>query len=244
VSTEIIRELAPTGTLRAAVNFGNPVLAQKDTATGAPRGISVDLARELGRRLGTPVEFIGFESAGATVEAAKHDGWDIGFLAIDPLRAQDIIFSPPYVVIEGSYLVRANSPLKRVEEVEAPGIRVVVGKGSAYDLFLKRTLKQASLIEAPTSAAALDVFLNQGFDVAAGVRRAVENFARDHAGLRILPGRFMEIRQAVATPTGRPRAASYLRDFIEELKQTGFVAKALNASGQSDAVVAPADGPK
>lgn len=239
--SSVVSELAPTGRLRVAINYGNPVLAQKDASGGAPRGISAELARELARRLGKPIEYVEFDSAGATFEALKRDLWDVGFLAIDPRRAEELAYSGPYVTIEGAYLVDADSPFAQVGDVDRPGVRIAVGKGSAYDLFLQRALKSAQLVEAPTSAAAINLFVARKLDAAAGVRQPLEACAREHVSVRVLPGRFMVINQAVATPKARRAAAAYLHDFVEDMKASGFVARALAASGQSDAAVAPPD---
>ena len=139
-SREVVAELAPTGRLRAAINYGNPVLAQRGPG-GEPRGVSVDLARELARRAGVELEVVPFDAAGKVFEAAKSGSWDIAFLAVDPVRAADIAFTSPYVLIEGSYMVRQDSPLRAPGEVDREGVRVAVGRGSAYDLYLTRTLK-------------------------------------------------------------------------------------------------------
>jgi polar amino acid transport system substrate-binding protein len=234
------RELAPNGKLRAAINYGNLVLAQKG-ADGEPRGVSAELARELARRLGTPITFVEFPSAGATFDALAQDSWDVAFLAVDPKRAERIAFSAPYVRIEGAFLVRADSAFAANEDVDRQGVRIAVGKGSAYALYLQRALKSAKLVEAPTSAGAVDLFVSQRLDVAAGVRQPIEAYAKAHVDVRVLPGRFMVIDQAVATPIARLAAARYLHSFVEEMKASGFVARALAASGQMDAAVAPLD---
>lgn len=237
--SEVIASLAPTGRLRVAINFGNPVLAQKDPQDGQPRGVSADLARELARRLGVPLDFVTFDSAGKVFDALTTGAWDVAFLAIDPVRAAEIDFSPPYVVIEGTYLVPAGSPLQKIEDVDRPGIRVAVGRGSAYDLYLTRALRSAELVRAPTSAAAIDLFQADRLDAAGGVKQPLVAAARANPALRIIPGRFMVIEQAMGTPKGRDAGARYLRDFIEGKKASGFVAKALADSGQTDAMVAP-----
>jgi polar amino acid transport system substrate-binding protein len=239
VSPEVVKELAPEGKLRAAINFGNPVLAQKDAATGEPRGISADLSRELGRRLGVPVDFVLFDAAGRVADAAKVSAWDIAFLAIDPERANDIAFTAPYVVIEGSYLVPANSPLRTIEDVDREGVRIAVGNKSAYDLYLTRTIKKAQLVRAPTSPAVIDVFRDQKLDVAAGVRQQLIAFATGQPDVRVMDGRFMVIEQAIGTPKGRDNALAFLKGFVEEVKASGFVADALARSNQRDAAVAP-----
>jgi len=232
-------ELAPTGKLRAAINFGNPVLAQKDPATGEPRGVSVDLARELGRRLSVPVELVTFDAAGKVFDALKTGTWDIAFLAIDPARAAEIAFTAPYVVIEGTYLVPADSPLHTIEDVDRDGVRIAVGNKSAYDLFLTRTLKRAQIVRVPTSPAAIDLFLKDRLEAAAGVRQPLLQFAKTNPNVRVMDGRFMAIEQAMGTPKGREAGAHYLREFVEEMKVSGFVARGLDRSGQIDATVAP-----
>ncbi len=148
ISPDVLKDLAPTGKVRAAINLGNQVLAQKDPATGEPKGITPDLARELGKRLGVPVQLVPFDAAGKVFEAAKSGQWDIAFLAIEPVRAAEIEFTEPYVIIEGTYLVHVNSPLKSVGDVDRAGIKIAVGRGAAYDLYLTRTLKNATLIRA------------------------------------------------------------------------------------------------
>ncbi len=233
-------ELAPTGKLRAAINFGNPVLAQKDQASGEPRGVSVDLARELGRRLGVPVEFVTYDSAGRVFDALKTGAWDIAFLAIDPARATGISFTAPYVIIEGIYIVPEDSPLFTIEDIDREGVRVAVGNKSAYDLYLTRTLKRAQLVRVPTSAEALDAFLKDKLEAAAGVKQPLLQFAQSHPNVRVIDGRFMVIEQAMGTPKGREAGLLYLREFIEEMKASGFVARGLEKSGQGDASVAPA----
>jgi polar amino acid transport system substrate-binding protein len=232
-------ELAPTGKLRAAINFGNPVLAQKDQASGESRGVSVDLARELGRRLGVPVELVTFDAAGKVFDALKTGAWDIAFLAIDPVRAAEIVFTAPYVVIEGTYLVPADSPLRTIQDVDRDGVRVAVGNKSAYDLYLTRTLKRAQLVRVPTSPEAIDVFLKDKLEAAAGVKQPLLQFAKTHPNVRVMDGRFMAIEQAMGTPKGREAGALYLREFVEEMKASGFVARGLEKSGQGDATVAP-----
>lgn len=232
-------ELAPSGKLKAAINFGNPILAVKDPATGEPRGVSVDLSRELGRRLGVPVELVTFNSAGKVVEAVRDAQVDIAFVAIDPVRGADMLQTPPYVIIEGAYLVKNDSPIRRNEEVDQAANRIVVGNGSAYDLYLTRELKAAKLVKAPTSPAVTDVMIAQNVEVAAGVKQQLEADAKRVSGVRLLPGRFMVINQAMGLPKGRDAGARYLGAFVEEMKASGFVAAALARHGIEGAAVAP-----
>lgn len=233
-----VAELAPSGRLKAAINFGNPILAVR-MPDGSPRGVSVDLSNELGRRLGVPVELVTFTSAGKVVEAVRDAQVDIAFVAIDPVRGADMLQTPPYVIIEGAYLVRNDSPIRRNEDVDQAANRVVVGNGSAYDLYLTRELKAAKLVKAPTSPAVTDVMVAQNIEVAAGVKQQLEADAKRVAGLRLLPGRFMVINQAMGLPKGREAGARYLADFVEEMKASGFVAQALARHGIEGAAVAP-----
>jgi polar amino acid transport system substrate-binding protein len=238
-SSAAVSDLAPTGKLRAAINFGNPVLAAKDPATGEPRGVSVDLARELARRLRMPLEMVTYAAAGRVVDGLQAGEWDVAFLAIDPARAVDIGYTEPYVVIEGAYLVRRDSPIRANVDVDRDGVRVAVGKGSAYDLFLSRELKHATIVRAPTSPQVTDFFVAKDLDVAAGVKQQLEADAKRLSGLRLLDGRFMVINQAMGTPRGRAAGLEYLRGFVEEMKASGFVAAALARHGIEGAAVAP-----
>jgi polar amino acid transport system substrate-binding protein len=231
-----VSELAPTGTLRVAINLGNMVLAQRDAATGEPCGVTPELARELGRRLGVPVALQTFDAAGKVFEAVKAGGIDILFLAIEPVRAAEIAFTAPYVIIEGVYLVPKDSALQAVADVDRAGVRIGVNKGSAYDLFLTRSLKAATLARGEDGVA---LFKRDRLEAAAGVKQPIVAYARTDPDVRVLDGPFMEIRQAMGTPQGRAAGAAYLRGFVEEMKASGFVADALRRSNQPDAAVAP-----
>ena len=234
-------DLAPTGTLRVGINYGNPVLVQRDPATGDLRGVAVDLARELASRIGVPIELVTYDAAGKMADAVKTGAWDVAFLAIDPARAAEISFTAPYVEIEGTYLVPAGSPLRSIEDVDREGVRVAVGAKSAYDLFLARNLKRAQLVRAPTGAAAIELFLADELEAVAGVKQPLLAAAAKIPGSRVLEGRFMAIRQAAGTPKNRGGAgARYLREFIEDAKATGFVVRALEKSGVGGVSVAPA----
>ena len=237
-SAELVREIAPHGRLRAAINYGNIVLASR-SQTGELSGISVDIVNELGARLGLPVDLVPFDTAGKVSAAAAQDVWDVAFLAIDPVRAGDIAFTSPYLLIEGTYAVPEASSLRTIEDVDREGAQVAVGRGSAYDLFLTRRLKSASIRRAATSDDAIKLFVEQKLDAVAGVRQPLEIFARDNPAYRVIPGRFMAIEQAMGVPKGRDAASRYLVGFVEELKASGFVAEALTRHRQTDAVGAP-----
>ena len=237
---EVLKDIAPTGKLRVGINLGNAVLAQK-SASGELGGVSVDLARELGKRLAVPVELVEFQAAGRSFAAMAKNEIDIAFFAIEPKRAAEVAFTPPYVIIEGAYMVPKDSPLKTPSDVDRPGIRVGVGLGSAYDLYLTRTLKNATIVRAKVGGgqASIDLFYAEKLDAAAGVRQPLNAHAKTNPNVRVMEERFMEIAQAMGMPQGRPAAARYLRDFIEEMKKSGFVAAALKRSNQPVTAVAP-----
>jgi polar amino acid transport system substrate-binding protein len=243
-SPEVLKDLAPTGKLRAAINLGNGVLAQRGP-NGEPNGVTPELAAALAKRLGVPVDYVIYTAAGKVFDGAKQNAWDIGFIAIEPVRAAEVDFTPPYVLIQGTYLVRKDSPLKDVADVDAPGIKIGVGLGSVYDLYLTRTLKNATLVRAPQGGAAggIQPFVDDKLDAAAGVREPLDAYAKAHLDYRVMPGSYEEIRQAIGTPKGRGAAGlAYLRAFVEEMKANGFVADALKRSGQTAPVAPPASG--
>jgi polar amino acid transport system substrate-binding protein len=236
----ILAAFTPTGKLRASINLGNPILANKNVATERPVGVSVDLAMEFGKRLGVPVELLVFDAAGKSVEAVTDERVDFGFFAIDPVRGASIAFSAPYVLIEGFYLVRAGSSIRDNADVDRPENRIAVGMGSAYDLFLTRELSHAKIIRAPTSPTVVDTFLEQDLEVAAGVKQQLEADAIKTPGLRLLNQRFMMIQQAMGTPKSRGTAAiQFLAEFVEDMKASGFVENALKKHQISGASVAP-----
>jgi len=235
VSSNVVKSLAPTGKLRVAINLGNMVLAQG--TPDAPRGITPDLARELSRRVGVPYELICFDAAGKVFEALKGGKVDVVFLAIEPVRAAEIAFTAPYVIIEGVYMVPKDSKLKTVADVDRDGVRIGVNKNSAYDLFLTRTLKHAQLVRGEDG---IQLFLKEKLEAAGGVKQPLVAYAKTNPNVKIMDGRFMEIQQAMGTPQGRdPAGANYLKSFVEEMKASGFVAEALKRSNQPDATVAP-----
>jgi len=204
-------------------------------------GVSVDLARALADQIGVPLELIVVEGAALSVDAVKSGRADVGFFAIDPGRSDGIRFTAPYVLIEGAYLVRNASPLRSNDEVDRPGTRIVVGRGSAYDLYLSRAIQSAQVVRAPTSPVVVDEFLAQNADVAAGVKQQLEADAARLGGVRLLPGRFMVIEQAMGLPATRGDGAlAALAEFVERAKASGFVAASLARHRIEGALVAPA----
>ena len=192
----------------------------------------MDLARELGQRLGVLVDLVPFDGAG------KAGAWDVAFVALDPARAAEIAQSTPYVVIDGAYLVREDSPIRSTAEVDRRGNRIVVAGKSAYDLFLTRNIKHAQIVRTSTSSAVVGVLLKGKYEIAAGVKQQLEADAKRTAGVRLLDGRFMVINQAIASQRGKEAGARYVREFVEEMKASGFIARALERHQVQGATVA------
>ena len=239
IETLLRSDIAPAGKLRVGINYGNPVLATRDAVSGKLRGVAVDLALELGRRVGVPADLVAFESAGKMFDAVKAGAWDVAFLAIDPGRADEIDFTAPYIEIEGTYLLPSESPLHAIADIDRAGVRVGVSANSAYDLFLDRSLQHARLVRAPTPDAAFELIVAGKVDVVAGVRQHLVANAGKLPGARVLEGRFMAIQQALGIPKGRAAGAKYLRDFIEDVKASGLVARAIEKAGVPGVSVAP-----
>jgi polar amino acid transport system substrate-binding protein len=239
ITSAIRSAFTPAGKLRAAINLGNPILAYADAA-GQARGVSVDLATEFARRLDAELELVVVDAAGKSVDVVVSENADIGFFAIDPARGANIAFTAPYVLIEGYYLVKNESPLRSNDQVDDAANRVVVGKGSAYDLYLSRTLRNAQILRSPTSPTVVDTFLELGAEVAAGVKQQLQADALRLGGLRLLDQRFMVIQQAMGTPKSRgSEASAFLAHFVEDMKTSGFVAAALERHKIEGASVAP-----
>jgi len=235
-------DLAPTGTLRAGINYGNFILAQKEPASGESRGVAIDLTRELARRLGVPVELIAYTSVAAMVDAARTGAWDIAFLGIDPAREGEIGFSAAYLEIEATYLVPAASPLRAAAEVDREGVRVAAPARANYELFLSRSLKRAQLVRAPNADAAFDLLASGTVDALAGLRQALIGLVDKLPGSRMLEGRFMAVQQSIGVPKGRDAGLGYLRGLVEEAKASGLVARAIDKTGARGVSVAPRAG--
>ena len=232
-------DLVPTGKLRAGINLGNGVIATRDPATGNPRGIAVNIARELGRRLDVPVEYVVFEQARNAVDAMQAGAIDIVFVAIEPVRAAVIDFTAPYAEIAGTYAVPPGSKIRTMDEIDRTGVRISVVARSNYDLFLTRTLKNAQLVRANTTQGSADEFVAGKVDALAGVKQRVDDAVARTPGARVLDGRFMSIRQAIGMSKGRPAGLAYLAAFVEDIKASGLVAREIEAEGLRDASVAP-----
>jgi polar amino acid transport system substrate-binding protein len=230
-------ELAPTGKLRVGLNMSNFLLTATDAATGKPKGLAADLGMELGRRLGVPVELVPFPNPGAVADAAKTGVWDVGFIGAEPQRATEIDFTAAYVEIEATYLVPPGSPITAIPDVDRPGIRIAISDRSAYDLYLTRHLKHAELIRARGD----DVFkrfLSDKLDAMAGLRPGLVKNQEKLPGSRILDGNFTAVQQAAGVPKGRTVGAKYLREFIEDAKASGLVAKLIEKNNVRGLTVA------
>jgi polar amino acid transport system substrate-binding protein len=238
-SPAVRSELAPTGKIRVGINYGNFLLVNKDPASGEYRGIAVDLGRELGRRLGVPVELVAFETAGKLADAAKAGAWDVAFLGNEPQRASEIAFSPAYLEIEAGYLVPAGSPIRSMAEVDREGVRIAVAAKSAYDLYLSRNLKHAALIRAQGIDASYDIFVKDKLEVLSGLKPRLATDTAKLPGSRVLEGRFTAVQQSVGTPQGRPVGARYLGEFAEDVKASGFVGRAIARHSVPGVSVAP-----
>jgi len=232
-------ELAPRGKLRVGINVQNFLLVNKERADGEYSGIAVDLGRELGRRLGVPVELVAFDTAGKLADAVKSGAWDVAFLGNEPARTNEIAFSAAYLEIEAGYLVPAGSPIRTIAEVDREGVRVAVNAKSAYDLYLTRNLQRAKLHRAPTVDASYELFVAEKLDALAGLKPRLVMDAERLPGSRVLEGRFSAVQQSIGTLQGRPAGAKYLREFAEEAKASGFVAKAIERHKVPGVSVAP-----
>lgn len=230
-------EIAPNGVLRAAINVGNSVLTNHDADSGTVSGITVEIARDIASRLGLPLKLSVFKSAGNVVDGAQNDAWDIAFIARDPKRAESIAFTDPYILIEGSYLVGNQSPIQTMQDIDKPGIRVAVGKGAAYDLYLTRSLQHAEIIRTNGKDKVMDIFRSGQADVAAGIRQPLLDFASGNRDVRVLPGHFMLIEQTIATLPDRNNARQYLQGYVENIIGSGFVGELIDRFGKYQATV-------
>ncbi|WP_159586680.1 transporter substrate-binding domain-containing protein [Chelativorans xinjiangense] len=237
---EVRRDLAPSGTLRCALNHGNVVLVRRGETDDNPSGITVELARELGRRLEIPVHFRHYDKAAAVSESVGLDEWDICFLAIDPKRAETIAFSDPYVLIEGAFLVRKDSPAKTPGDVDRLQVKIGAVRGSAYELHLSRTGKGGQLIRFLSLGEAIAAFEGGEIDGLAGVRQAMQKVADSHSDFQVMSEAFMTIPQAMGVRVKRQIAAQYVHSFVKEMKASGFVKDTLVRNGHADVVVPPA----
>lgn len=234
----VVAELAPNGVLRAGINLANFLLVTGRAANGDPQGIAPDIAGEIAARLSVPLRLIPYESPEKVVDAVAD--WDVGLVGAEPARAAQIAFSAAYLEIESTYLVPAGSSLRSVEEVDRKGVRIAVAEGSAYDLYLSRSIKHAQLVHATGLDATFELFVREKLDALAGLRPSLEKDVQKLSGARVLEGRFAVVQQAVGTPKARVASAAFLAAFIEEAKASGLVARLIERHGVHGVNVAPA----
>jgi polar amino acid transport system substrate-binding protein len=239
ISPAVRFELAPTGKLRVGINHGNFLLVTPGSSGTDPRGVAPDLARELGRRAGVPVEFVRFDTAGALGDGVRTGAWDVAFLGAEPQRATEIAFTAAYLEIPSTYLVPAGSPIRSVDEVDREGVRISVTEQSAYGLFLARSIKHARLVYSKGLDSSFDVFVAEKLEALAGLRPRLLTDVKKLPGARVLDGQFTGVQQAIGTPKTREAAAAYLRAFVEEVKASGLVAAAISRNAVEGVSVAP-----
>ncbi len=232
-------EFAPTGKLRVGLNYSNFLLVLKDAPGGEPQGIAPDLARELARRVGVPIEYVRFDHVGKLADAVRDAVCDVGFLAVEPQRADQIAFADAYLEIGAGYLVPAGSPIGSIAEVDRPGVRIAVADRSAYELWLSRNIKNATLMRAESLEGSYQLFLREKLEVLAGLTEGLLSEVQKHPGARVLEGRFTAVRQSIGTPKNRPVAAAYLRSYVEDIKASGLVARTIEQHGIKGVSVAP-----
>ena len=240
MSPEILKQLAPTGTLRAGINLGNFLLVTGKSPSGDPEGVAPDMARAIAERLGVKLKLVPFKTPGELADAAGSDVWDIGLIGAEPARAERIAFSAAYAEIEATYLVPAGSALRTIAEVDRPGIRIAVSARSAYDLWLMRNIRQAQLVHADGIDAAFNLFVNDKLEALASLRPRLLTDAVKLPGARILDGQFTAVQQAVGTARTNAAGAAFLRGFVEEAKASGFVASLIARHHVAGLSVAPA----
>jgi len=239
VLEQVVRQLAPKGVLRAGLNTANVLLVSGSDPAGEPTGVAPDLARAIAARLGVPVSFSRFAKASDVGDAVEADAWDIAFIGAEPARAQTIAFTAAYAEIEATYMVPPGSMITSVAEVDRPGVRVAVGKGSAYDLWLTRHVTHAELVRAPSVAASYIQFVTDRLDALAGLRPGLLDQSATMPGAKVLDGRFTAVQQAVGTARAKEAGAAYLSAFVEDAKRSGLVARLIERHGARGLSVGP-----
>jgi polar amino acid transport system substrate-binding protein len=243
VPPDVLHVLIPTGRLRVAINYGNPVVATKGPAREL-RGVAVDIGRELGRQLDVPVELVGYESVAKVLGALNTGGWDVAFIAVNAARQDQVAFTAPYMQVELTYLVRATPPgltarFRGLEDLDFAGARIAVAEKSAADLYLTKALKHAALFREHDEPAAFRLLDAAAAEAYASSKQLLESIARSDRKYRVLEGHFATIDHAAAVPVGRKAAADYLGASIEQLKASGFIRAAIERASLRGVIVAP-----
>src|SRR4051812_15250204 len=231
MTSEIKAQLAPHGVLRAAINMSNFLLVTGKTAGGDPTGVSPDMAAAIADRLGVAVKYVPYAKPGELADDAGKDIWDIGNIGAEPARAEKIAFTAAYAEIEATYLVPAGSPLKTIADVDKPGIKIAVTARSAYDLWLERNIKHATLVRTDSLDSAMERFVAEKMDALAGLRPRLLSDVTKLPGAVILDGQFTAVQQAVGTAKANTAAAKWLYEFVEEAKASGLIAKFIAQHG-------------
>jgi polar amino acid transport system substrate-binding protein len=236
---QIVAELAPSGVLRAGINMSNFLLVTGKTPSGDPQGVAPDMAAEIARRLGVPVAYVQFERPSKLADAAGTNTWDIGLIGAEPQRAEKITFTDAYCEIEATYLVQPNSPFQTVADVDRAGSRITVRRGAAYDLWLERNIKHATVLRSDSADGPFNQFVAEKLDAFAGLRPGLLEDVKKLPGARILPGHFMTVQQAIGTAKPNTAGAGFLRDFVAEAKKSGLVARLIEKHHVVGLSVAP-----
>lgn len=223
--SQIVAELAPTGVLRAGINMSNFLLVTGKTASGDPQGVAPDMAAEIARRLGVPVAYVQFERPSKLADAAGTNTWDIGLIGAEPQRAEKITFTAAYCEIEATYLVPKGSPISGIADVDRPGVRITVRRGAAYDLWLERNIKQATVLRSDSADGPFNQFVAENLEAYAALRPQLLTDVEKLAGAKILPGNFMTVQQAIGTAKPNTAGAAFLSEFVAEAKRSGLVAR-------------------
>jgi polar amino acid transport system substrate-binding protein len=229
-SAAVLKELAPTGTLRIPVQVGSvasgfPVVRD---ASGQPRGVATELGEALAKRLGVPVRFIPYPTGAALFESLPGDTWDVTFVPVLQEQERVVDYGPLYYTVESTYLVPPGSSIRSIGEVDRPGVRIAAQTASTQAAYLKQSLKNAQLVFAPNAEGMTALTRSGKADVLAHSRPILVGVSEKWPGVRILDGAYLTTRGAVAVPKGRPSALAYVSRFIEEAKTSGAVQRALD----------------
>ncbi len=243
LSNALRSELAPGGVLRVAINLSNFLLVTSRGPAGEPVGVAPDLGREIAARLDAALVYVPYATPGALADAIVRDEWDIGLIGAEPARAERIAFTPAYVEIDATYLVRDESAFDTMSAVDRPGIRIAVTARTAYDLWLDRNIRHATLVRSETFDTAFEAFSTGRVDVLAGLRARLLVDAQAMPGTRLLAGRFAAVQQAIGIARSRKAGAAFLSGFVEEAKASGLVARLIERHGVVGLSVAPPAGP-
>lgn len=221
---QLVKELAPTGVLRAGINLSNFLLVTGKTMAGDPVGVAPDMAAEIARRLGVPVKYVPFAQPGPLADKVDTDSWDIGLIGAEPQRAAKIAFSTAYCEIQSTYLVPPGSPLTSIADVDKPGIRIVCTARTAYGLWLENNIKHATLVWTDTLDNSYDKFAADKLDALAGLKPKLLAEVTKMPGATLIDGQFSAVQQAIGTSRKNSAAPAFLQSFVDDVKKSGFVA--------------------